>query len=302
MASPIREVTSGDLREQHDRVLGPALGAPEARIAELLRPHREADRGVGLGMERRHADADPHGGTCPVASEVVVIMPANCTADLGESMRQPFDLRAERDRARGARATHRPRRAGDRRRPPPRAVRPPASARPLVPGPGPTAQGIGLLGHQLEASQRLQRPSETGLGLVGPLLEAQDHRLGNVHDRPSSAPVLAARHDLSAARDVLARLSQASGLGAGAGEVGKHPHLEVARSAVLDDPTSAVRAPPRPARARRAGAARAPRGAVRPTRPSGSPSGGSSRGLEPRAPRLDPSFPPRGRSAAGANG
>ena len=48
---------SGDLREQHDRVVGPPLGGAEAGVAELLGTHGEPDRRLGVGLERRDAGA-----------------------------------------------------------------------------------------------------------------------------------------------------------------------------------------------------------------------------------------------------
>lgn len=50
---------SGDLREQHDRVVGPALRAAETCIAELLGRDGEADRRLAVAMERRDGGADP---------------------------------------------------------------------------------------------------------------------------------------------------------------------------------------------------------------------------------------------------
>ena len=53
---------AGDLREQHDGVVGPPLGGSEAGVTELLGGDGEPDRRVGVGLERRHAGADSRTG------------------------------------------------------------------------------------------------------------------------------------------------------------------------------------------------------------------------------------------------
>jgi hypothetical protein len=52
VASPIRDVTCGDLREQHDRVVPPPLGGAEPGVAELLGTRGESDRRVALLVRR----------------------------------------------------------------------------------------------------------------------------------------------------------------------------------------------------------------------------------------------------------
>ena len=53
---------SGDLRQQHHRILGPALGGAETGVSELLGTDGEADRRLGVGLEWRHAGANPRTG------------------------------------------------------------------------------------------------------------------------------------------------------------------------------------------------------------------------------------------------
>jgi hypothetical protein len=57
-AEPDPRRHSGDLRQQHDRVVGPPLGGAETGIAELLGAHGQPDRRVGIRLKRRHAGAD----------------------------------------------------------------------------------------------------------------------------------------------------------------------------------------------------------------------------------------------------
>ena len=81
---------------------------------------------------------------------------------------------------------------------------------------------------------------EASVGLVGPLLETQYHRLRHVGYCPPSTPILATGDDLAAAVDVHARLVQAPRLGLRAREVGKYPQLEIAGTALVDDPPRAL--------------------------------------------------------------
>ena len=56
---------SGDLGEQHDRVVGPSLGGSETRVAAPLGLHGQPDRRVGIGLERGDAGADARTGIWP---------------------------------------------------------------------------------------------------------------------------------------------------------------------------------------------------------------------------------------------
>ena len=160
VASPIREVT-------------PAIcaGAARPRLGSSPRRSRSGhSRAPPLARQGGSESASkwngvtptptPMWGPCPVASEVVVIMLMNCTADLGR-IHAPTPSTCSQARARptperrSSQASPAPCRRCRRRRPP-SAVRPRALAR-LGQGPAPLLQGIRLIGHQLEASKRLQR-------------------------------------------------------------------------------------------------------------------------------------------------
>ena len=79
----------GDLREQDHRVVCPSLGAPEPAIARFLGSPRQPDRGFGVRVERRDADADPRAETLVAGGQAPTV------TDRGQSSRARSRKRCE---------------------------------------------------------------------------------------------------------------------------------------------------------------------------------------------------------------